>query len=158
MLERHDSATRALEDWCALQGLSPPANTIRAHMCRAGATTPPEYPERHLRPDAGEGVTLRHVELTCAHHVLSIAWNWYVPERLSPDMNAQLRTSLRPFGKVIAPLGFRRETIEQSRAPFPGCPSDAIASHRSRLVGPDGRTLAYLVECYTAANLHLGRY
>jgi len=84
---------------------------------------------------------------------LSVAWNWYVPARLSPAMNATLRDGDVPFGKVVAPLGFRRVSLPTITGRGENCPAGTISTHRARLVLPDGRALAYVVECYTAANL-----
>jgi hypothetical protein len=42
---------------------------------------------------------------------LSEADNWYVPGRLTVEMNRALDTSEEPFGKVVKPLGFQRRTL-----------------------------------------------
>ena len=95
----------------------------------------------------------RHVRLACGTNVLSEAHNWYVPGRLTPAMNAALAATTIPFGKVAAPLGFRRERLDSKRGARPECPRGTILSHRALLRLPDGRPLALLVECYTRANL-----
>jgi chorismate-pyruvate lyase len=100
-----------------------------------------------------EPVRLRHVRLACGAKVLSEATNWYVPARLTPAMNAALDSGTVPFGKVAAPLGFRRERLEARRGALPGCPRTTILSHRARLVLPDGQPLALVTECYTQENL-----
>jgi len=43
--------------------------------------------------------------------VLSEADNWYMPGRLTADMNRRLDTTDEPFGKVVAALQFRRRTL-----------------------------------------------
>jgi len=95
----------------------------------------------------------RHVRLACHGTVLSEAFNWYIPARLTPEMNATLATTRTPFGTVAAPLAFTRTPL----ATIPGrarpCPAGTISSHRAVLHLPDGRALAYLIECYTAAIL-----
>lgn len=95
----------------------------------------------------------RHVGLSCGGRTLSVAHNWYVPERLTPAMNATLAATRTPFGKVAAPLDFRRERLDSRRGARPECPADTILSHRALLRLPDGRPLALLVECYTRENL-----
>ncbi|MDE2621396.1 MAG: hypothetical protein KGL54_14645, partial [Sphingomonadales bacterium] len=95
----------------------------------------------------------RHVRLTCGPATLSLAHNWYVPERLSPAMNRTLATTHVPFGKVAAPLGYRRERLGTLARRAPQCPPGTVLAHRAVLRLPDGRGLALLVECYTAANL-----
>lgn len=97
---------------------------------------------------SSESVRLRHVRLTCGSVVLSEATNWYVPARLTPEMNAVLDSTTRPFGAVAAPLGFRRERLASLRGALPGCPPRTVLSHRARLILPDGRPLALLLECY----------
>jgi hypothetical protein len=64
-----------------------------------------------LAVDEHEPLRYRHVQLTCGEHVLSEADNWYVPARLTAEMNQQLDGSDEPFGKVVRPLGFQRRTL-----------------------------------------------
>ncbi|MCJ2187867.1 hypothetical protein [Novosphingobium beihaiensis] len=151
-LRRHDSATLALEEWCAAHDIADPAR-ITAHSISAASNDPPKSVRGRLRLKRGETFAMRNVRLACGQTVLSVAWNWYVPSRLTPEMNAALRNSDTPFGKVVAPLNFRRQPLETVRGRAENCPADTISTHRAMLVLPDGRPLAYLIECYTAANL-----
>ncbi|MFM6832719.1 MAG: hypothetical protein ACKOVA_20640, partial [Novosphingobium sp.] len=93
------------------------------------------------------------VRLTCGDTVLSVAHNWYVPARLTPEMNRTLETTDAPFGKVVAPLGFRRERLASRRGRMAECPEGTILSHRAVLRLLDGRAISLVVECYTRANL-----
>jgi hypothetical protein len=68
-------------------------------------------------------------------------------------MNAALRDGDIPFGKVAASLHFRREPLPTIAGRGENCPGGTISTHRARLVLPDGRALAFVIECYTAANL-----
>ena len=43
---------------------------------------------------------------------MSEADNWYVPARLTPEMNAFLDTTDTPFGKAVRPLQPYRKTLE----------------------------------------------
>lgn len=151
-LRRHDSATLALEEWCALRGIANPAR-ITAHSLHATSNDPPEAMRNRLQLHAGETFAMRNVRLVCGQAVLSVAWNWYVPSRLTAEMNAMLSGSDTPFGKVVAPLGFRRQPLETVRGQAENCPDGTISTHRAMLILPDGKPLAYLIECYTAANL-----
>ena len=155
VLRRHDSATRALEEWCAQRGIADPA-LIRAQTIDATSNDPPAEMRRRLQLQPGETFAMRNVRLSCGPMVLSVAWNWYVPARLTPEMNEALRFSDTPFGKVVAPLKFRRQPLEIVRGQAENCPVETISTHRAMLVLPDGRPLAYLIECYTPANLHAG--
>lgn len=152
VLRRNDSATLALEEWCALRGIADPAQiTAQTLPTKAGDAT--EAMRAKLAIGPGEMVALRNVKLSCGDTVLSVAWNWYVPARLTPQMNHVLGTTTMPFGKVVAPLHFRRRPLATVAGPAENCPPDTISTHQAMLVLPDGRPLAYLVECYTAANL-----
>ena len=151
-LRRHDSATLALEEWCAARGIADPAR-ITAQSVNATSNDPPQSMRDHLDLERGETFAMRNVRLACGQTVLSVAWNWYVPSRLTPEMNEALRYGNTPFGKVVAPLQFRRKPLKTVYGRAENCPAGTISTHRAMLVLPDGRPLAYLIECYTAANL-----
>lgn len=53
----------------------------------------------------------RRVQLRCGTRVLSEADNWYVPSRLTPEMNATLEATETPFGKAVATLEPYRRTF-----------------------------------------------
>jgi len=156
-LARHDSATAALEDWCAARRIAPEARVAATTLADAsapgGAPGAAAAARRRLGAGPGEPLGYRHVRLDCGGTALSEAYNWFVPARLTSDMNRALATTRLPFGKVTAPLGYRRERIESRRGAAEGCPAGTVLSHRALLRLPDGRALALVVECYTAANL-----
>jgi len=106
----HDSATLTLERWCADHHLADPAHIV-AHRARDGDKPMPDELRTQLAVDANEPIRYRHVQLVCGEHVLSAADNWYVPSRLTTEMNWQLDNTDEPFGKVVKPLRFRRHTI-----------------------------------------------
>jgi chorismate-pyruvate lyase len=101
----HDSATLTLERWCGEHRLADPPRV------RGAAKAIPDALRERLALGADERIAYRHVQLACGKHVLSEADNWYVPSRLTPEMNRRLVTSDEPFGKVVGALGFRRRTI-----------------------------------------------
>jgi len=45
-------------------------------------------------------VKYRRVQPSCGDHILSEADNWYVPRRLTPEMNRLLETTDVPFGRA----------------------------------------------------------
>lgn len=151
-LAGNDSATAALRQWCAAEGIADPSQIVARPVPDATAAEPADL-RALLRIDPAEPLGYRHVRLVCADTILSEAHNWYVPARLTPAMNAALAATDTPFGTVAAPLGFRRERLAVTHGPAPGCPAGTILSHRALLRLPDGAPLALLVECYTAANL-----
>ena len=109
----HDSATSTLERWCADHRLAEPPR-IAARRLRDVKKPLPDELRAQLAIDAGEPIAYRHVQLVCGDHVFSEADNWYVPGRLTPEMNRQLDASDEPFGKIVRPLGFRRQTLSSA--------------------------------------------
>ena len=106
------SATQVLTQYCAnLKLASPPV--IHAVRERANEPAPPEV-RALLKARADEVVRYRRVHLMCGDQVLSEADNWYLPSRLTPDMNKMLDETDTPFGAVVHPLGFHRKTLEAS--------------------------------------------
>ncbi len=151
-LAKHNSATEALRQWCEARGIAVPAEII-ARPVQGAKGRPPAGLRKLLRIGQTEPLGYRHVELTCGDHVLSVAHNWYVPSRLTPEMNAALTSTQVPFGRIAAPLGYTREPLETLSKPPRGCPANTISAHRALLRLPDGQALAYVLECYTAENL-----
>jgi chorismate-pyruvate lyase len=108
----HDSATLTLERWCADRHLAEPEPVrIVAHRVRGEAKPIPADLREWLQAAADEPIGYRRVRLTCGAHVLSEADNWYVPARLTAEMNRLLDTTDEPFGKVVRALGFQRRTL-----------------------------------------------
>ncbi|CAF1596373.1 unnamed protein product [Didymodactylos carnosus] len=66
---------------------------------------------KQLNISSDETVCYRHVYIKCGQLILSMADNWYVPSRLTDEMNNLLNTTNIPFGKIVAPLRFRRHTL-----------------------------------------------
>ncbi len=122
-----------------------------------------------VKPD--EPLGYRRVRLKCGDHVLSDADNWYVPSRLTPEMNHVLETTDTPFGKAVAALHFRRHTLSADllwRPAAEGLGNDAAAAppeagalaipghvleHRAVLSTPDGEPFSEVVETYTGEAL-----
>ncbi|KPL69448.1 hypothetical protein SZ64_15840 [Erythrobacter sp. SG61-1L] len=151
-LAAQDSATAALEGWCAARGIAQPARIVASP---AGGPIRPATTRNRivLEVSESEPVGYRHVALRCGDKILSEAHNWYVPGRLTPEINQQLETSDIPFGKAVKSLGFTRERLFETRGPIEGCPPDTILHHRAVLRLPDGRPISTVIECYTAENL-----
>ncbi|HKD53713.1 MAG TPA: hypothetical protein VKB72_05785 [Steroidobacteraceae bacterium] len=167
----HDSATQTLERWCSQHRLASPPRIV-AERVPGADKAPTEEQRRELGVTAGEPVRYRRVRLRCGSLVLSEADNWYVPARLTADMNHALDTSDTPFGRVVQPLHFRRHTIsvrmlaqllpedwemsaaepaeQGGRLPLPA----QVLEHRALLVLPEGTPISEVVETYTANVLH----
>jgi chorismate-pyruvate lyase len=108
----HDSATLTLERWCADHRLADNAQPRIVVQRVHDADKPlPEDLRARLAVAADEPIRYRRVQLVCGERVLSEADNWYVPGRLTAEMNRQLDTTDEPFGKVVKPLGFQRRTV-----------------------------------------------
>ncbi|MFK2901086.1 hypothetical protein ISP15_12125 [Dyella jejuensis] len=163
----HPSATLTLEQWCGAHHLSQDVQVIarRVH----GQDKPlPEDARALLGISPGEPVRYRRVALRCGDVVLSDADNWYVPSRLTDAMNQQLDHSDVPFGKVVQPLHFRRQTLsaELLWQPLPpGWDSGAmlppptgkplilpahVLQHRAVLYTASGQPFSLVVESYTS--------
>ena len=163
----HDSATLTLERWCADHGIADPprilAERVRDTMKPASAEVRAAL---DVKPD--EKLGYRRVRLKCGDHVLSEADNWYVPARLTPEMNQVLETTDTPFGKAVATLHFRRHTLaarlrwrplpkgwEMGAAAAPDDKGalaipDHVLEHRAVLSTPDGEPVSEVVETYTS--------
>ena len=148
-LAAHESATLALEQWCAARHFADPAR-VEAGQRPDGPTRPATAAIRAaLEVGADEPVRVRHVALSCGGRVLSDAWNWYVPARLTPEMNRALDTTRTPFGKVVAPIGLHRQPLSADPAP---CPAGTIHHVTAVLHRDDGAAYSLVSECYTRAN------
>ena len=151
-LARHASATAALGEWCAGEGIAA-APDIRAVPVIGQDRAPGAEVLAALGTEPGERIGYRHVRLMCGGIVLSQAHNWYVPARLTEAMNRTLETSDTPFGKVAAPLGYVREERPARRGRSASCPEGTVLTRGAILRLPDGRPISVVVECYTSAIL-----
>ena len=160
----HDSATAVLQALCDRR--DPDAPRILASRIEVPDDLPAANAARsQLGAAANEPVHRRRVELKCGEVVLSRADNWYLPARLTAQMNTDLASTQRPFGVVVRPLGFQRRTLS-SRLLFQPLPPGweaadpagfeapvsvppNVLQHRAVLHTPDGRPFALLVETYS---------
>lgn len=161
-----DSATLVLDDWCTRHHLAAPGSRIVADRDRLIDKPATSAQRAALRVRDGEPVRYRRVRLRCGGQILSEADNWYVPARLTPAMNVALETSDTPFGRVVQPLSFHRQTVSarllwsplpigwDSGAPLPA-PTTALSvpayviENRAMLLDGTGTPFSLLVETYT---------
>lgn len=160
------SATLTLEKWCAEHHLSDTGEArILARLIR-GETRPATAEQRErlgVGPD--EPVNYRRVQLLCGSRVLSEADNWYVPSRLTPQMNRLLETTDTPFGKAVLELKPYRQTFAAQilwwplprgweQAPVPATTGqslpipDALFEHRAVLYTKDRQPFSEVREVY----------
>jgi hypothetical protein len=104
------SATQTLTAYCGRLHLADPP-VIHALRDRGMDRKADGRVRRLLQVKPGEPVRYRRVRLSCGDHVLSDADNWYVPARLTTEMNGTLDGTDTPFGVVVKPLGFQRRTL-----------------------------------------------
>ncbi|WP_037152730.1 hypothetical protein [Rhizobium freirei] len=161
------SATLTLDRWCASHKLAPAGSRIVAQRVR-GEDKPADALIRQLlaaKPD--EPIAYRHVRLACGDRVLSEADNWYVPAKLTTEMNEALNTSDIAFGRAVQALNFTRTNLSAKLlwSPLPGgwemgagLPAAATGSlalppflleHHAVLKLPDGTPFSALIESYT---------
>jgi hypothetical protein len=166
----HPSATLTLERWCADHNLASPAK-IAARLNRNAEKLLDEDDKKRLALIAGDRLRYRHVQLYCGDKLLSEADNWYVENRLSAEMNRLLDETDTPFGRAVAGLDFRRETVsaellwrplpehwESSPAApsAPGARFEApghILRHRAVLRTGSNVPFSFVVETYTSGVL-----
>jgi len=162
----HDSATLTLDRWCADHRLAAPAH-ITAERVQGQDKLPTAQQRQELGVGAAEPVRYRRVRLRCGTHVLSEADNWYVPSRLTAEMNRQLDTTDIAFGRAVQALKFRRRTLSAELLWWPlprgwemgaalpdfgagSLPIPAeLLQHRALLTLPDGTPFSEVVETYT---------
>jgi hypothetical protein len=168
------SATFTLEKWCAdhrLSGTAEPRIVAR----QANDKTKPATPEQRQRLDVGpsEEIKFRHVQLLCGDRIFSEADNWYVPARLTAEMNRLLETTTTPFGKAVQDLHPYRRTFAATvlwrplpegweTKPLPALPPAAVGSlsipdsifeHRAVLYTDAGKPFSEVDEVYRRALL-----
>lgn len=159
------SATSTLEKWCADHHMAEAPKIVAKRMIGAEKPASAETRQR-LSVSDGEPVKYRHVQLVCGAHVLSEADNWYVPGRLTQEMNRQLEETETPFGKVVVALHPFRRTFEAKLlwSPLPAgwemgarpkeeagasVPPHALIEHRALLYGEDQPPFSEVDETYT---------
>ena len=168
------SATVTLEKWCGdhrLSGTAEPKIAARP----VEAERKPATAEQRQRLDVGaaDEIKVRHVQLLCGDRVFSEADNWYVPARLTAEMNRLLETTSTPFGRVVQELHpYRRtfaatvlwwplpegwETRPMALPPQNAAKSlvmpDALFEHRAVLYTEDGKPFSEVDEVYQRALL-----
>lgn len=165
----HPSATLTLEDWCRDHHLAPEPRIV-AHRLPNEDKKLTAAQREELAIDPDEDVRYRRVELTCGARVLSVADNWYVPARLTPEMNHMLETTQTPFGRAVAALHFTRRTLDAQLlwSPLPAGwemgtlpppsrsqlePPPEVLRHRAILSRADGVPFSEVVETYAGAIL-----
>lgn len=162
----HDSATLTLDRWCEAHRLASPARVV-ADLVR-GVQKAPAQDVQQLLGVGPKQIRYRRVRLRCGDHVLSEADNWYVPSRLTPEMNHILETTDTAFGRAVQALHFHRRTLAatllwsplprgwEMGATLPSSHAGAlkvpahVIEHRALLSLPDGRPFSAVVETYTS--------
>jgi len=170
----HDSATLTLQRWCGSHRLASPARIV-AERVRGAYQAPTDEQRQQLRVTPAGEVRYRRVKLLCGTTVLSEADNWYVPGRLTPEMNQRLDTTDTPFGVAVQALHFQRHTLsaemlwqllppEWEMKPSAATDTDGalcvppqVLRHRALLTLPDGTPFSEVIETYTREALAVPR-
>ena len=173
------SATATLEAWCGDHHMASPPR-LTAERVRGADKPVTDEQRRVLQVGAGEEVRYRRVRLACGGHVLSQADNWYVPGRLTAEMNRLLETTDTPFGRTVAGLHPVRQTLsaELLWSPLPAgwdltiggaaagadaggggalAIPDELFRHRAVLYDEQRRPFSEVVETYTSEVLDYPR-
>ncbi len=160
------SATRTLESWCETHRLAAEPRLVAQPVADVFVAPTAEQRAR-LKVSDNTPVKYRRVQLRCGTHVLSVAENWYVPERLTPEMNQLLETTTTPFGKAVEGLEPWRQTLaarmlwsplpadwHSATAPYPSHADrtlvmpEALFEHRALLYTREQQPFAEVVEVY----------
>jgi hypothetical protein len=171
------SATSTLEHWCADHRMAA-SPRISAQLVRGPDKPATAAQRQELQVGPDEPVRYRRVRLSCGGHVLSQADNWFVPSRLTPEMNRLLDATDTPFGVVVRPLHPVRQTLSaeflwsplppdwdrrvgERRRSRPGAGALAIPAellrHRAILFDDQRRPLAEVAETYAGEVLNYRR-
>ncbi|KAA1184841.1 hypothetical protein FP026_05585 [Rhizobium tropici] len=161
------SATLTLDRWCAAHKLAPEGSKIVAQRV-LGQDKAADAPIRELlAAGPNEPIAYRRVRLACGDRILSEADNWYVPSRLTAEMNKALNTSDIAFGRAVQALHFTRTNLSakllwsplpegwETGANLPASgtaplvPPPFLLEHHAVLKLPDGTPFSALVESYT---------
>jgi hypothetical protein len=160
------SATATLEGWCRDHKLA--ANPVMVADVVRGADAPADAEQRRrLAVNDDETVKYRRVRLRCGDRILSQAENWYVPGRLTAEMNRLLETTNTPFGRAVQSLEPYRQNLgatllwsplppgwETGSKPVPPSTSrtlsipDAVFAHRALLYTHGHTPFAEVNEVY----------
>jgi len=170
----NSSATRTLEQWCGDHHMAADPKIVASRVADIRKEPSPEQLQR-LDVHAPSEVRYRRVQLRCGAHILSEADNWYVPSRLTAEMNTLLETTDTPFGKAVQPLHPYRRTLavtplwaplppgweQQRRVPshrrrLLAVPKD-LFQHRALLYTADHQPFSEVVETYQSEVLAFGR-
>ena len=164
-LLRASTATEALRTWCAARSLSTGPITVVKQ-----APDQPRSPDNdmldELRPERHERIAYRRVRLVRGPLVLSEADNWFIPDRLPPDVRELLETTDVPFGAAVAQLRPWRRTFfvrfgewsagrvaDAGDHPLGLSPAMTILEHRAVVLDRNRRPLSVVSERYRAALL-----
>lgn len=139
-LAASDSATAVLQRRCDAP--------IRALVAPVEWHEPTPGLRTRLKVGEADRIAFREVALVCGDRVLSRARNWYVVDRLSASMHAELAGDA-PFGAVIRPLRPTRSVITRDYQPD----AETVLHVRALVLDGEGRPLAEVSERYQRALL-----
>jgi hypothetical protein len=134
------SATATLEGWCRDHKLADTPSIV-ADVVRGAPTLATSEQRQRLQVSEQEPITYRRVRLRCGTRILSEAENWYVPARLTAEMNRVLEATDTPFGRAVAALEPYRQTFGATLLWSP-LPQGWETQHAARVPDAADRSLA----------------
>jgi len=161
------SATLTLDRWCEAHRLAPPGSKIVAKRVQGHDKPANAHIRELLHVGTNEPIVYRHVRLACGDRILSEADNWYVPARLTVEMNEVLNTTDISFGRAVRSLNFTRTNLTakllwsplpegwdmSAELPVPSSgpliPPPFLLEHHAVLKLQDGTPFSAVVESYT---------
>ncbi|MBT3070695.1 hypothetical protein KKP04_07425 [Rhodomicrobium sp. Az07] len=144
----HPSATDTLDRWCRSSGRLPDA-ALAAEVHRDGARRELTGEEcARLAVSSGDAVRYRLVRIFFGDKFLSEAENWYIPARLSAEMNRLLEETETPFGRVVEDLDFQRETLSSDVLWTPEADAPAPILRHCAILSNGATPISLVVETY----------
>jgi hypothetical protein len=147
------TATEGLRAWCEARSLGAgPITAVKRAPDRG--RHPDDDMLDELRPEGHERIAHRCVRLVRGRLVLADADNWFVADRLPPEVRDLLAATDIPFGTAIGPLYPSRRTFFVRFAEGTGpAPLMTILEHKAVVLDRNRRPLAVVSERYRAALL-----
>jgi chorismate-pyruvate lyase len=151
------SATATLERWCRDHKLAENPAIVATLMRDVSRPATMEQRQR-LQANEQDVIAYRHVRLRCGDRVLSEADNWYVPARLTPEMNRLLDTTDTPFGRAVQALEPYRQTFSVTLlwSPLPegwDRPSTALPAASGHALGIPDKLFEHRAILYTRGHV-----
>jgi hypothetical protein len=147
------TVTEGLRAWCAARSLGTGPITAVKHAPNRGRH-PDDDMLDELRAEQNERIAHRWVQLVRGQLVLADTDNWFVADRLPPEVRDLLEATDIPFDAAIGPFRPARRTLFVGFAEWTDpAPSMTVLEHKAVVLDRDGWPLSVISERYRASLL-----